>query len=77
MRVPAVHENVHQRTGEQEEEERQVVEKPREMRPVFGDQEIGGNDEKSDEYPLDPGFRSIAAARLVPMLMIHWSVLSA
>jgi hypothetical protein len=47
------------------------------VRLVFGDKEIGGNGGKSDEYPFDPGFHSVAAVRLMPVVMVHKSLLLA
>jgi len=49
--VSFVHEHMQQRTREQEQI-RQVLKHAGEVCPVFQNQEIAGNNQESNEYPL-------------------------
>jgi hypothetical protein len=56
-----VHEEMHQRAGCQQEEERQHTEQ---VRPVFRQQKESRDQEKTDQYPVAPGPQSFAVSHV-------------
>jgi len=73
--VSAVHEQMHQGTSEQQQPYPIGRQPPGEVCPVLGSKKIRGDDEETDKYPFRLGYRFLAAIRLVPMFMVHKSLL--
>jgi len=69
--VPTVHEDVHERTGEQQQE-RQIAER---VGAVLGQEQIGGNREERERDKARPGAPEAGRPGVVVWWMRHCEVL--
>jgi hypothetical protein len=64
MTVPAVHEQMHKRAGQQWEPNQ----KADHVRPVFGKEQPAGDKQKPDQHECGLGFHGHALSRMLPMI---------